>query len=765
MAEDPLRERIMDQLRSNPSQPATKATLARALGVPPADRAKLRRILQQLVNQGLITTTKQAGYLIRGAGGAAKNRLVGTIKFHSTGPAFFFPDQSDPANLAAGIDFTLHSRIAVMRRDCLTALDGDRVEIDVQSTSPSRRMSRLTAPPVPAELRGVVTRVLSRRSGRVVGIFRTKPPFQWVETSDQAMDGRVELRGDSTAQPGQMVVADISDWSNPAAPPVGRVIEVLGWPGSPGTDMAAVIHRFGLRTTFPDIVLDQAKSVPESPDSAETARREDWRDKLVITIDPADAKDHDDAFWLESTASGWKLAVHIADVSHYVKPDTPMDQEARERGNSTYLADRVLPMLPVELSNGICSLKPHVDRLTKCVVMEVSHDGKVRRARFCDAIIHSRAKLSYEQAQTILDGGKPPKSSPDGLAAMVLEAWKMAAQLRKQRFLAGALDLEMAEVRIILDSKGRAVGAEPVVHTESHQLIEECMLAANEAVAALLRERVKPSVFRIHEDPDPSRLLDYTQTAKLHGYHPGDLTNRDHIQKLLDAAKGRPEEHLIKLGLLKSLKRAAYHADPLGHYGLAKGDYCHFTSPIRRYADLLVHRAIQPFLLNRPAHPDATPSHATLREISRHLSDTERNSAEAEAESRQIKLFEYLRSLVDANASHDFHGLVTDARPMGLFVEVPDLGLRGVVKREDLPEGRWFFESALLAWCSQRGDRIQVGMRVPLRVVSIDAEKRFVDFRLSGPPVGGGMRAQAPPPARKSKSPAKSSGPKRKRKR
>lgn len=765
MAEDPLRERIMDQLRSNPSQPATKATLARALGVPPADRAKLRRILQQLVNQGLITTTKQAGYLIRGAGGAAKNRLVGTIKFHSTGPAFFFPDQSDPANLAAGIDFTLHSRIAVMRRDCLTALDGDRVEIDVQSTSPSRRMSRSTAPPVPAELRGVVTRVLSRRSGRVVGIFRTKPPFQWVETSDQAMDGRVELRGDSTAQPGQMVVADISDWSNPAAPPVGRVIEVLGWPGSPGTDMAAVIHRFGLRTTFPDIVLDQAKSVPESPDSAETARREDWRDKLVITIDPADAKDHDDAFWLESTTSGWKLAVHIADVSHYVKPDTPMDQEARERGNSTYLADRVLPMLPVELSNGICSLKPHVDRLTKCVVMEVSHDGKVRRARFCDAIIHSRAKLSYEQAQTILDGGKPPKSSPEGLAAMVLEAWKMAAQLRKQRFLAGALDLEMAEVRIILDSKGRAVGAEPVVHTESHQLIEECMLAANEAVAALLRERVKPSVFRIHEDPDPSRLLDYTQTAKLHGYHPGDLTNRDHIQKLLDAAKGRPEEHLIKLGLLKSLKRAAYHADPLGHYGLAKGDYCHFTSPIRRYADLLVHRAIQPFLLNRPAHPDATPSHATLREISRHLSDTERNSAEAEAESRQIKLFEYLRSLVDANASHDFHGLVTDARPMGLFVEVPDLGLRGVVKREDLPEGRWFFESALLAWCSQRGDRIQVGMRVPLRVVSIDAEKRFVDFRLSGPPVGGGMRAQAPPPARKSKSPAKSSGPKRKRKR
>ncbi len=323
---------------------------------------------------------------------------------------------------------------------------------------------------------------------------------------------------------------------------------------------------------------------------------------------------------------------------------------------------------------------------------------------------------------------------------MVREGWKLAATLRRRRFQNGALDLEMPEIKIRLDEHGRAVAADPVIHTASHQLVEECMLAANEAVARILRERMKPAVYRIHEDPDPSRLLDYTETAKLHGYRPGDLTNRAHIQKLLDDSKGSPEEHLIKLGLLKSLKRAAYSAEPIGHYGLAKGDYCHFTSPIRRYADLIVHRALQPLLANPPPRHDRTSSQADLREISRHISDTERTSAEAESETKQIKLFEYLERLAELQDPHVFDGLITDVRPMGLMVEIPDMGVRGVVKREDLPAGRWRLEAHRMAWVSADGKVIQLGMRIPLHVTGLDRQQRFVDFSVAGRPTSEGTK-------------------------
>jgi ribonuclease R len=398
--------------------------------------------------------------------------------------------------------------------------------------------------------------------------------------------------------------------------------------------------------------------------------------------------------------------------------------------------------------------------------MEIATDGRILKSTFFDAVIHSRSKLSYEQAQEILDGKPAPKGSEKSLAPMVKEGWAMASALRRRRFHNGALDLEMSEIKVKLDENGHATTYIPVVHTESHQLVEECMLAANEAVAKVLREKGKPSIYRIHEDPDPSRLMDYTEVAKLHGYTPGDLTNRAHIQKLLDAAKGTPEEHVIKLGLLKSLKRAAYSGEPLGHYGLAKTDYTHFTSPIRRYADLIVHRSLQPFLTNPPKPLDKTPSQADLREIARHISDTERTSAEAESETKQVKLLEYLEHVSKSDDPPIFDGLITDVRPMGLMVEIPDMGIRGVVKREDLPDGRWRFEAHRKAWTSYDGKVIQMGMRIPMRVLAINMERRFVDFRIAGKPTSEGTQRQVPSPAsrknnqrdaRKEKSPGKKS--------
>jgi ribonuclease R len=732
-----LRDSILDALRSASGNPLSKSQLARALKLPGPRVTELRNTLDAMVKEGALNLGKKSCYQLPNA--APKNQLTGVLKFHPKGHAFFFPEITDAQNIATGIDFTLNSRILIDRRNVGTSLDGDKVLVSLIKPTPRPFRTRSELMPEPSEeIRAKVEKVLSRRSGRLVGVYQKKGGFGWVDCDDKAIDGRVDVIGDTTAMPGQLVVVDLEEWLDRNVTPRGRVIEVLGWPGEPGVDMISVIHRFGLRTSFPDDVLAEARAVPEEPEPAEIARRKDWRDKLVITIDPADAKDHDDAIWVEKARHGWTLAVHIADVSHYIKPGSPMEKEAIERGNSTYLVDRVLPMLPTELSNGICSLKPNVDRLTKCALLEISQDGLITKARFIDAVIHSRAKLSYEQAQDILDGKGAPAGSDPTLVGMVKEAWNLASAMRRRRFENGALDLEMPEIKIRLDDQGRAVLADPVIHTESHQLVEECMLAANEAVAKVLRERMKPAVYRIHEDPDPSRLLDYTETAKLHGYKPGDLTNRAHIQKLLDDSKGSPEEHVIKLGLLKSLKRAAYSAEPIGHYGLAKGDYCHFTSPIRRYADLIVHRALQPLLENPPAKHDRNPSQAELRDISRHISDTERTSSDAENETKQIKLLEYLHRVASSDEPPIFNGLITDVRPMGLMVEIPDMGVRGVVKREDLPEGRWRFEAHRMAWVSTDGKVIQLGMRLPLRVIDIDFDKRFVDFAVAGRPTTEG---------------------------
>ncbi len=742
-----LRDSVLDALRSAKGNPLSKSQLARSLKLPGPKVAALKDLLEALVKEGAIIAGKKNTYQVPAA---PKDQLTGTLKFHPKGHAFFFPDLTDEQNLASGIDFTLHSRIFIDRRNVGTSLDGDRVGVSIikQVARPFRTRSESSPDPAD-EMRGKVDEVIARRSGRLVGVYRKNGNFGFVECDDKAIDGTIDIVGDTTAMPGQLVVVNLEEWADRNTTPRGRIIEVLGWPGEPGVDIISVIHRFGLRTSFPDNVLAEARAVPEEPEPSEIARRKDWRDKLVITIDPADAKDHDDAIWLEKTRSGWTLAVHIADVSHYIKPGSPMDQEATERGNSTYLVDRVLPMLPTELSNGICSLKPDVDRLTKCALLEISHEGIITKSKFIDAVIHSRSKLSYEQAQDILDGKFAPEGSDPTLAGMVKEGWNLASAMRKRRFENGALDLEMPEIKIRLDEQGRAVVADPVIHTESHQLVEECMLAANEAVAKILRERMKPAIYRIHDDPDPSRLMDYTETAKAHGYRPGDLTNRAHIQNLLDESKGSPEEHVIKLGLLKSLKRAAYSAEPVGHYGLAKGDYCHFTSPIRRYADLIVHRALQPLLENAPKKQDSTPSQADLREISRHISDTERTSSDAESETKQIKLLEYLDRVASSDEPPVFNGLITDVRPMGLMVEIPDMGVRGVVKYEEFPEGRWRFEGHRMAWVSTDGKVIQLGMRLPLRVVNIDFDKRFVDFSVAGRPTTEGTHRTAAKIAKK----------------
>lgn len=724
-------------------KPMDPSELARAMEIHSNDRAALRNILQKMTAAGKILQGSKSRYELVKATGPTRTprQLVGTIRFAPKGFAWVYADIEAPEN--KDWDFTQFDRFRAEQRDCGTALDGDRVMVHVLSQAkfnrPRGNVSERELEEVAPKVR--VEQVISRRSGKVVGIFRRKANFFWVDVDDVALKGAVDLSVDTTAQPGQLVVLELDRWDKPQQAPKGRVVEVLGWPGDPGVDILSVIHRNGLRTTFSDAVMKEAHDTPETIPLQEMQRREDWRDRLVMTIDPADAKDHDDAIWVERIQSGWRLAVHIADVSYYVKPDAAMDIEARKRGNSTYLVDRVLPMLPPELSNGICSLKPNVDRLTKCALMEIDHSGRIAKAEFFDAVIHSRAKLSYEQAQVMLDGDD---SGDKEATAMVREAWKMASRMRELRFKMGSLDLEFPEFRVILDEKGQACEVREVIHTSSHQLIEECMLAANDAVALALKRRQKPVVHRVHEDPDFEKLNTFAETARGFGYKVGDLSNRVHVQELLDSAKGNPDEHVIKLGLLKSLKRAAYDVDPLGHYGLAKQDYCHFTSPIRRYADLVVHRALQSLLRNAPKVCDRTAPQRELIEIAQHISATERTSAAAESETKQLKLMEWLAKAGDMKDAPTFEGMITEVRPMGLFVEAIAIGMKGVVKREDLPVGDWFFDSTRLRFTSRSGGEFRAGQAVPLRVGKVDFTRKFVDFTIAGEPRAPKHEGQKP---------------------
>ena len=477
----------------------------------------------------------------------------------------------------------------------------------------------------------------------------------------------------------------------------------------------------------PPEVVKAAQKIPDSVPQSEIDRREDWRKRPVITIDPATAKDFDDAVWVGKTEKGWQLAVHIADVSHYVKPGSILDVEAQARGNSTYLVDRVIPMLPEELSNGLCSLVPQEDRLTKCALMNFDKNGRMVSSSFHDAVIRTPRKYAYEEAQEILER---PGTGGD-LGDLIRGSWELASVLRKRRFDNGGLDLDMPEVSIVLNEQGIPTGYKREEYNESHQLIEEFMLAANEAVARKVKNAGKPTIYRVHEDPDPDKLNEFAEMARSHGYKPGNLTNRKHIQKLINDAKGSLEEPAIKVGLLKSLKRACYLSTPDGHYGLAKSDYCHFTSPIRRYADLVMHRALQPLLKNRPAKTDRTPNEKRCIEIAEHISNTERTSSDAESESRRMKMLEWLELSSKEAKPPEFEAIITEVRAMGLFMECTDILQRGLVKREGFPAGHWFFEPNSDRFASRRGEVLQAGQRIMVVVEEVDQINKRVNFEIT----------------------------------
>lgn len=502
-------------------------------------------------------------------------------------------------------------------------------------------------------------------------------------------------------------------------------MEVLGYPDEPHVDMEAVIRKYGLSAEFPASVLRELETLPQNPSPGELARRENWTDRTVITIDPASARDFDDAISITATPSGWTLAVHIADVSHFVRPGGALDGEALRRGNSTYLPDRVLPMLPPRLSDDLCSLRPDVVRLTKVCEMKFDKKGKMLRARFADAFIRSKARLTYQEAFAMLKGNDKGE-----VPSTVREAWNLASILRRNRYAKGALDLDFPEVRAVMDKDGRVTGIITEEYDESHQLIEECMLAANEAVALALKNGNRPTIYRVHEEPDSSKLFEFGQLCKLYGHPVHDIGQRQYLNELMKSIKGSPDEQLLKLALLKSLMRARYDTEPLGHYGLATPNYCHFTSPIRRYADLVVHRSLNPLLANPPKGAKGAGSAGRLEEDAEHISETERISASAEKDANRMKLFEWLEGQCYTEHPEVHEALVTETRHFGVLLEIPRLQIKGLVKPDKLPGGRWVYEAFASRWKNDHGSVLCAGLRVPVIPVKVDREQQWADFAI-----------------------------------
>jgi len=752
-----MKDQILRLLERKDYLPANVPELLRLLRLTPNHQQELQAVLRQLEQSGAVARIKGNRYIQP----READLIPGRIRMNRQGKGFLQPD--DP-----GL-----KEIAIEESATGTALHEDRVLVrrEVKPRGLRHGDTELGT--------GEVVRILERRRTQIVGTLQRGRQFLYVIPDDPRIphDLLVPEPRDvgRPARLGDKVVVELRDWESRHTNPEGEVIEVLGAPDEEGVDMLSVLRQYDLPLHFPKPVLHEANAIGTAVHARDVAGRVDCRRHRVITIDPDDAKDFDDAICLErvspsegvaksspsppsdggegwgeearfsdspsprssphsflagrgrkpathrpqSEMPAWRLWVHIADVSHYVKPGTVLDTEARKRGNSTYLVDRVIPMLPEALSNELCSLKPNVDRLTKCVEFLVSHDGRVLNAKFYSAVIHSQRRFSYGEVLEILEH----KPTHDPIEQMLHQANELTQRIRRLRFKAGSLDLDFPETKIRLDERGRILRIEKTVNDVSHQLIEECMLLANEAVATRLMNLGKPAVYRVHEVPDERRLQEYREDVLSQNIPCGNLSHPAEVQRLLHRLNALPIGPALKIGFLKSLMRARYAVEPLGHYGLAKKKYTHFTSPIRRYADLIVHRAL---------FDKISATNSALKETAEHISVTERNSADAERDSKDLKLFAFLKAQLASGSPERYPALVTDVRNFGFFVDVPGLAMSGLVPLSTVEDDFYVFDVARNNLVGRRTRRvIRLGDKVTVQVAKVDSFKKQVDFRLA----------------------------------
>ncbi len=748
-----IRKDLLDFMKSKSYTPLTLPQIATALGLSRKACAPLRKVMDSLIADGTAAKVKGDRYGLSGD----LNLLAGTIAFRQRGGAFLDVPGSD-------------ERIEIRPEDTGVALNSDKVLARLLPDSFKPRRGRNGRRDWNAANYGVryakVIRILERANSKVVGTLRRSysfwhvvpddPKFFYdVIVSDPAKSGVVPPPKEN-----DKVVVRLNEWVQKHMNPTGEIVENLGESHTPMAEYRSILVKYDLSETFPEDVEKCADSVPSEVSARDISGRFDARSIPTITIDPEDAKDFDDAISLRPAEEGnYEVGVHIADVSKYVKLSSPLDREAAKRGNSTYLVGTVIPMLPFKLSNGICSLVEDEDRLVKSVFLTVSPNGNILGAHFANSVIRSSKRLSYEQAHALITldnlgeaaAVRPPENyetafsgkdltelSSESLAAlqkMVRTLWGIASGMRQRRMKEGSLDLNMPEFKIFCDKDGYADRIEKIEYNESHQLVEEFMLAANREVSKALFGAKIPYISRVHDEPDPDKLTELRDELEPFGIECGDLTSRREIIKLLEQINAHPQAYILKTMFLRSLKRAEYRASPDGHYGLYMRFYAHFTSPIRRYADLTVHRCFDRMLWERkiptaPKYAPAALAKTELEAVAEAITRTEGNSTEAERESHKIKLMEYFeRRIGKGNA---FEAIVTSLSNHGFFVDLTQSQAYGFVHLRTLHDDIYHLSDDGTELRGRRtGTTFRAGDKVYVDVESVDRFKRQIDFRLA----------------------------------
>jgi len=745
---------LLDHICRLPHAKANFKQLVRELGTRIPSRADLETLLARLVARGELIETRSGHFA---ATRASREFAVGRLSMHRDGYGFLISDR--PLEGIAG-------DIYIPAESAQSAMHGDRVVV---------RIARIEAG---GRADGEVVKILKRAHPTVVGEFRTgrhgfyvvphdERLHDWIDIPDElaipapaAQIDRVGPKPIEITEPekldGMIVNVELLEYAEHGERAVGRVIEILGSPDDFGIDVEIIIRKFHLPHRFPPEVVEQAEAISGVIAAWELAGREDFRSLDVVTIDGETARDFDDAVWVDRLPNGnYALQVHIADVSHYVRPGTPIDAEARLRGTSVYFPDRAVPMLPFELSTNLCSLNPHLDRLVLSALMEFDHHGDMVAQRFVRGVIRSAERMTYTDVHLLLEGDAKLRGRYSALATRFELMRELAEVLNRRRVRRGSIDFDLPEPLIEFDEWGAMTGVARAPRNIAHRIIEEFMLAANEAVAAHLQASGLPSIYRIHEPPDPKRVLEFEEVAAHFGYSlgvgaipvqkfgyadkrrdghkvrreivlPGEVKiSPRHYQKLVGKIEGKPEERILSYLMLRSLKQARYSAENVGHFALAAETYTHFTSPIRRYPDLIVHR-----LLSALMDGWAYSSAAELSAIADESSQSERRAAEAERELVEWKKTKFMADRV----GDEFDALIISTTKYGLFVELADLFIEGLVPMDSLPGDRYTYHENVRKIIGQRSRReFSIGDRVHVLLERVDTVERKLQFSLLEP--------------------------------
>ncbi|VBB07542.1 cold shock protein [Lucifera butyrica] len=703
-----LKQKILAFMREEAYKPLAFEDLAEEMQLGVKELSALWQALKELEANADVIKTRFDKYGLP----ERMNLVVGRLAIHNKGYGFVIPENpSEEGDVFVAADVMMN------------AMNNDRVVARIHRRQQGAGKRR----------EGEVIRIVERANARIVGTFDHGRNFGFVIPDDSRIGQDIFIPREefSGAKSGSKVVAEITKWPEKRKSAEGKIVEILGMPGEPGIEILSIIKKHNLPVEFPPEVEQEAVRIPQSIEPEEIAGRRDLRQLSIVTVDSEDARDLDDAVHVQRLKNGrYLLGVHIADVSYYVRENTALDEEARSRGTSVYLVDRVLPMLPPRLSNGICSLNAGEDRLTISAHMEIDHRGQVLRYEVFPSVIHVSKRLSYNIVRRILaEHDENLRAEYQELVGSLEDMERLCHILRSRRMRRGAIDFEFPEVKVKLDEQGHPLEIVKRVRSIAESIIEEFMLVANETVAEHMYNRGMPFVFRVHEEPEPEKMVKLNNLLHNFGQH---LAAMDEVQpmalqKVLNRIAGRPEERIISTVMLRSLKQARYEAENLGHFGLAATYYTHFTSPIRRYPDLIVHRLIrESFTEGDVSAKRRQRLAALLPEIALHSSQRERAAAEAERETVDFKKAEYMGRFI----GDEFEGIISGVTAFGFFVEL-DNGVEGLVHVSALDDDYYQYVEEQYALIGERTRKVfRLGEAVKVILTKVNLEERNIDFTL-----------------------------------